>query len=491
MIPNIFLILWRRWKLFLAVFIPILGLVAAATSMSQKKYRSEAKLYIRLGRENVVLDPTSTFGQGPVVAIPASREMELGSIAEMASSRFLLEQVVYRIGPEKILGTDVPPSSPFSPIASASSATPFLTAADSESSFQDIDPAVLRSEPFDKAVRLLAEQLNVEIIKKTSTISISCEGSSPETSQAVVTALVDLAVERHLHLHRSPKGLAFLSQQTERLRSELDVFEETLKRKKIDAGLFFPEGQRQAAVALVTRLQEEIATTRGARAAAEKECAALAERLAKLSPTQVTARTSGVPNEAAGGMRNQLYTLEIREQELLARHPPGHPELQLVQKQAQAVREILREEERTLEQTTVGPNRLYEEGQVALLRQEAALAALQAKLDSLEQELNQERTALRTLTENEVELTRLLREVDLLKTSYLKYAQNVEQTQIDRALEEEKISNISVMQPATYDAKPVKPRWSLNLAVGFMLALTAGFSLAWLAESSPNATRKE
>jgi uncharacterized protein involved in exopolysaccharide biosynthesis len=362
---------------------------------------------------------------------------------------------------------------------------------DSQSSFQDIDPAVLHSEPFNQAVRQLAKQLNVEIIKKTSTISISCEGSSPETAQAVVTALVDLAVEHHLHLHRSPKGHAFLTEQTQRLRSELDVFEDKLKLKKVETGLFFPEGQRQAAVARVTRLQEEIATTRGARAAAEKECAALAQRLAKLSPTQVTARTTGVPNEAAGGMRNQLYTLEIREQELLARHPPGHPELQSVQKQAQAVRDILRQEERTLEQTTVGPNRLYEEGQVALLRQEAALAALEAKLESLERELNQERTALRTLTENEVELTRLQREVDLLKTSYLKYAQNVEQTQIDRALEEEKISNISVMQPATYDAKPVKPRWTFNLAAGFLLALTAGFSLAWLAESSPHATSKE
>lgn len=488
MIPNVFLILRRRWKLFLAVFIPVFGLVAAATSMSQKKYRSEAKLYIRLGRENVVLDPTSTFGQGPVVAIPASRDLELGSIAEMASSSFLIEQVVYRIGPEKVLGTDKPEASPFTPVASADSATPFVPVPNSESSFQEIDPAIRRSERFDQAVRLLARQLNVEIIKKTSTISISCEGSNPETSQAIVTALVDLAVEHHLHLHRSPKGHAFLSQQSERLRSELDVFEEKLKRKKIDTGLFFPEGQRQAAVARMTRLQEELATTRGAQAAAEEECAALRKRLETLSPTQVTARTSGVPNEAASSMRNQLYTLQIREQELLGRHPPGHPEVQLVKKQTQAARQILEQEERTLDQTTVGPNRLFEEGQVALLRQEAALAALQAKLTSLEQELNKERTGLQTLTENEVELTRLQREADLLKTSYLKYAQNVEQTQIDRALEEEKISNISVMQPATYDAKPVKPRWTLNLAVGFILALTAGFSLAWLAESSPRAT---
>ena len=63
-----------------------------------RKYESEAKLFVRLGRESVALDPTATTGA--TVQVQESRENQLNSARDMLRSRALLEAVVAKIGAE-------------------------------------------------------------------------------------------------------------------------------------------------------------------------------------------------------------------------------------------------------------------------------------------------------------------------------------------------------------------------------------------------------
>ena len=86
------------------------------------------------------------------------------------------------------------------------------------------------------------------------------------------------------------------------------------------------------------------------------------------------------------------------------------------------------------------------------------------------------------LTDNHLRIARLQREVDLQESDYRKYAGSLEQTQIDQALEQGKISNVHVVQPATYDLKPVRPRVLLTLSLGLALALAGAVGLAVMAE---------
>ena len=81
----------------------VIVLVAAVTLLSDKVYRSEGKLLVRLGRENVTLDATSTLGNAPVVAIPTDRVHEINSIVQILRSRVLAEHVVDALGPQAIL----------------------------------------------------------------------------------------------------------------------------------------------------------------------------------------------------------------------------------------------------------------------------------------------------------------------------------------------------------------------------------------------------
>src|SRR2546421_5302062 len=85
-------------------FLAVLAATAVFTLVSPRAYRSQAKLFVRLGRENATLDPTAAVGQGPVVAVPQSRENEIVTAVEILKSRILVEKVVDAIGPPTILG---------------------------------------------------------------------------------------------------------------------------------------------------------------------------------------------------------------------------------------------------------------------------------------------------------------------------------------------------------------------------------------------------
>jgi uncharacterized protein involved in exopolysaccharide biosynthesis len=322
----------------------------------------------------------------------------------------------------------------------------------------------------------------VDAVKKSNIVQVTYDGTSPELCRAVVNRLVDLYLDQHLRLHRPSRSQQFLGEQAQRLHAELTRAEAELSDLKNQTGLAAPAEQRQLLVTRIARLQDDLLQTAGTLAAAEAEAALLRERLAALPKTQVTAHATGMRNEAADLMRSQLYALELKELDLRSRHPEDHPEVRQVREQLAAARAVLAREEPTREVVTTGPNRVYEETQLALVKQEPVLAALKARSGALRAQLDQERLALKTLNADSLNIARLQREVELHEADYRKYVGNVEQAHIDRALEAERISNIGVVQPATCDLKPIRPSKLLNLAFGLFVAVFGSVGLALLAE---------
>jgi uncharacterized protein involved in exopolysaccharide biosynthesis len=454
----------RHRKKMAAFFLAVMGTVAGATLLCPRSYRSEAKLLLRLGRENVTVDPTATMGQAPVVAVPPSREADINSLIEILRSKVLIEKVVDLIGPRVILGKEAyqKPGGAARPKALPDQ--------------PDFGPDRYR------AVRELAKALDVEHVKKSNVVSIYYEGPSPDLAQAVVAALVEFSFDQHLALHRTPQAHQFFAEQAERLRSQLSRSEEKLRDLKNETGLVSPEAQRQVLVTRIARLEDELAQTSNALAAAEAEAAALRENAEALAKTQVTAHMKGLPNQAADTMRAQLYALELKELDLRGKFADSHPEVRMVREQIAAAKNILAREEAAREQVTVGPSRPAEETQLALVRLGPGLASLRAKEKSLRVQLARERAALKEFNEDVIRLGRLQREVDQNEAHYRKYADNLEQSQIDETLKLERISNISVVQPATRDPKPTRPRLLLNLTLGLVFGLGGAVAVALLAE---------
>jgi uncharacterized protein involved in exopolysaccharide biosynthesis len=447
---DVAFVVYRHWRKAAIAALIVLAITAMVTWLMPRAYRSQAKLFVRLGRENATLDPTVTIGQAPVVAFQQTRENEINTAVEILKSRVLIEKVVDAVGPAAVLNESAP-------------ANP-----DEKQRY--------------RAVVKLTKLLDVDPVKKSNVLAVTYDGPSPQLSQAVVSKLLDYYLERHIHLSRTPEARQFLAEQTARQRSELTKVEEELRDLKTSTGLVAVESQRQLLTARINRLEDDLLQANGSLAAADAEVVSLRAKLATLQPTQINSRIHGARNEAADNMRGQLYALQLRELELRQKYPDGHPEIDKVRQQAAAAQQIIVKEGYDREQVTDGPNRLYEETQLALLRLGSQVTASKARAEALRSQLNDQRAELKAFNDNSLRVHRLERDVALQDSNYRRYAENLEQAKIDRALEAGRISNISIVQPATLDMEPVRPRLLINFAFGLLLALVVAIGTALVAE---------
>ena len=75
-----------------------------------REYRSEAKLWIKIGRENSRLDPTASTGE-TISIQETDREDEIKSVIDIMGSRGVVEGTVDVLGPEVVLGDEPLPGS--------------------------------------------------------------------------------------------------------------------------------------------------------------------------------------------------------------------------------------------------------------------------------------------------------------------------------------------------------------------------------------------
>ncbi|MBN1851692.1 MAG: hypothetical protein JW829_03180 [Pirellulales bacterium] len=443
-------LLYQRKKA-LAFFLLITGSVAAAAFLLPKSYQSEGKLLVRLGRENATLDPTAaTFGQQPVVAISQSRENEINSIVEVLQSRMMAEKVVDALGPEMVL--DRGKNS-----GGEKSAVP---------------------DPREEAIQWLGERITVMPVSKSNVIKISCESFSPDYSRSIVAKWLDLYQAEHARLNRPRGAVDFFAEQTARLRDELNKKEDELRELKTRTGLASLIDQRKSLVDRVSRLKDELLQSEGLKAESNVIVQHLRSQLLGLPERLEADQTAGFGNEGTDQMRNQLYTLQLRREEAATKYTPEHHVMQQIEQQLAAAQAIVDQQEPDRTQVTTVKNPLFEQTEQILLQEERTVAACTTKAEVLQEQLAVAEQELNALNEHEVQITRLEREIELKQASYRTYATNLEQSVIDQAMETERISNISVIQSASYEPQPIRPRRALLLAFGLLAGLFGGLGLA-------------
>jgi polysaccharide biosynthesis protein PslE len=454
----------------ISCFLIIAVSVSVTLLLWPRSYQSEGKLFVRLGRENATLDPTASVGQEHLAGLSYSSENEVNSVVEVLNSRGLLEKVVDAIGPGEILATGDSWLAPWSRWQSRSEA------------------ANQRSR--DQAVRQLMRGVKVFAVRKSNIVQVSCVAQSPPMAQKIIAKLIDLYLDEHIRLNRPPETHEFFVKQTDGLRTGLTKAEETLRDLKTSTGLSSPAQQRQVLVSRMARLQDDVAEAEAAEAAARSRVAALGKQLAGLPETRLASHTEGIADEGTNRMREQLYALQLKKEDAAAKYSPEHPVMQQLERQFAAAKQTLDQQATSRPQATTAINHPYEETHLALLREEPLLAGTQAKATALRGQLAAVTRQWKRFNEGELRIAQLDREVELLQTNYHKSATALDQARLDRALELQRMSNISIVQPATLDLKAVSPPLRASLALGVVLAALGGLGLAVLRDNLDQRVRE-
>jgi uncharacterized protein involved in exopolysaccharide biosynthesis len=307
----------KIWIFCLLTFAVAVGVII----FYPRSYVSEAKLYVRIGRENATLDPTATTGE--TIAIRMDQESEINSLLNILESRGIAERVVDVVGVEKIVanghrcekGTSSSGFSPAGLVRSLRSSLKRMKAL--------VSDAVSDREI---AVSSVEKMIEVRAPKESTVVTIACKAGSPELAQEIVATMTEVFLEEHLRLNRTKGTHQFFAEQSKLLHEQLTKASQELGARKSEFGLLTLEGKRQIIEEELKAVRLEALGTERALDASQTKVRRLQETVASLPP-QITETVTGVSHGAWDRMRERLYELEISEGELCAKYTDEHPEL--------------------------------------------------------------------------------------------------------------------------------------------------------------------
>jgi uncharacterized protein involved in exopolysaccharide biosynthesis len=477
-------VLFRHRRKIALTFGGIVALALLGIAVCPRSYISESKLFIRVGRESVALDPTATTGE--TIMLQKSQVSDVNSALEMLNSREVLQRVVERIGAERILN-----DSPATSGAPAEPTAPWLAHVQEVTSqvrswLETALKTVRLSDPGsdeDLAIRRLESGVNVWAAKQSTVITISFLAASPELARDVVDAMTSVFLEEHLRLNQAAGSFEFFSKQASSLHDQLLVAQAELRDRK-NAFQLASSGSRQKILEeQIKSVELELLSAQRGLAFSDAKVADLTKAIANLTPEIVTNRVAGIANEAKDGMREKLYELELQESELKSRYTNDHPLVVQIQQQRKQAEAILTEMPDDRTQTTAALNLNQRKLELELLQVKADAAAVRARLKASQEQHDKLYAELRELNDQSLQLAELERNAELLESKYRMHFEKLEQARVNEEIGRDKISNLSVAQPATFVAKPVWPKKRLFLGLGLVAALGGAFGIALLAES--------
>jgi capsular exopolysaccharide synthesis family protein len=433
--------------------------VTAFTFISDNIYRSEAKLFVRVGRETVTLDPTATTGT--IVPVSQSRESEMGTELEILKSTEIASKVVDSIGLEA-----------------------FVALPKEQSKGNLLGRLALTNQINERESVMLdvMKKLQVDVQKDSWIISLAYEEKSPELAQHVLSTFINCYLEKHIEVHRTPGSYQFFVQESKQLRDKLAVTEKELRDTMNQTGVSSFEEQQQVILGRIGTLQADTDSAEAELAASRAKAQELQQTLTNTPDLVVTGATVGLPNAAADSMRSRLYELQILEQDLVSKFEPESRQVQDVRRQIAAAQALLDQENQARSTLTKGLNSTYQTLQSSFLAEQANISSLQARVSELRSKSELAKAELKTLNNNSITITNLLREAQIQEANYRKYSENLEQARIDDAMETRKISNINIVQSATLPIRPARPNRILNLIIGLLIGIFGAVVVAFSSE---------
>jgi uncharacterized protein involved in exopolysaccharide biosynthesis len=460
----------RHWFVALIGFFAVLVLTAGVILLVPRKYLSRSRLLLRVGHESATLDPTVSV-TGDKMTPVHTREDEVETAIGVMHSRSIMEEVVDRIGAPRILQGEALPASA-EPVAERTSQLSRWTDP-IKARLAAIDPVSER----ESAIRELEQSLHISAPTKSSVVTIEYQAGDPALAQQLVAAWVDSYLTHHAKVNRTQGTLEFFTEQDELLRNQLELANRKVREAKSQAGFATLDGQQKL---LETQL-ESVRTALLQTEAELVEAAARAESFGQLLIDAVerttTEEISGIASKSRDDMRSLLFQLEVLEKEYAAKYKDSHPKLVTIREQLAKTTEIVDSQESERKEFKQSANPTHQQIFANQMMDIATRKALEEKKLTLQAQQAELLAEIGGLNVHEESLAALERDLVVLEDRYKLHAVLLEQARLNEVLKERRITSINVVQPASFEERPITPNKKLCAIAGLFAAFAISLSL--------------
>ncbi len=441
-------ILFRRKALVLGLF-TFLCLMVVTVTWITRTHESRMRILVKNERADLVVSAEERNGLQPRTDVT---ESQVNSEIEILTSNDLLSKVVAAC---HLYG---------------------------DKSYENKDASEVPAKSFERAVRKLRGTLSIIPIRKTNVIEITYSSRRPELAASVLKELASVYLDAHLRAHKSPGTTEFFRAQALSYESQLRDLKDELSsfRRKNDITSIAEEKDLlvRKALDLQGSLEEVEATL-----AETSTRAGELRRQVLLQQPRIETQKHVVPNQSSiERLNTMLADLENRRTEALVKFLPEDRIIAELNNELSNTRAALDRAVKfsSVEQTT-DVNPLYSASEGDLSRAEPQAAGLRSRRKSLAGILGTYRARLAQLEKITTEHDTLVRRAKESEDNYLLYARKREEARIADSLDQQKISNVAIVEQPTAQYLAA-PGTLLILCVGTVFAGLVSVGAAFGAE---------
>ncbi len=211
-------VIFKRQNTILIFFGVTVCTVAIASVVATPTYEATAQILVKVGMEAVYTPTLPTRDTEQIVRV--DRQQQINSEIEILRSRFLAQRVVDSLRPE-VIYKDLDNS------GGGFLSNLFRATEGDQSPTQSNGDSII-----EKAVTNLQKNTTIGAVKSSDVINVSFRHTDPQVAAKVVNTLVDLYLDRRLHVHKNPDSYTFLRDQSQILDNELRRSAESLNTFK-------------------------------------------------------------------------------------------------------------------------------------------------------------------------------------------------------------------------------------------------------------------
>ena len=146
-------------------------------------------------------------------------------------------------------------------------------------------------------------------------------------------------------------------------------------------------------------------------------------------PEQIPLSSSASEQGIVGGAKNNLLTLQLKEQELLNKYTENNPHIQSIRKEMELINQFIKEQESQVARSvSTGKNPLYLEMEMQLFHTQADLVSAEAQSGVIKEQIAEVDKELNRLRNLGPELDELRRQVTADEKNYINYLTKVGKT---------------------------------------------------------------
>ncbi len=453
----LFILFWHRRKVVgfftIATFLTALAVLALPNT-----YRSESKLLVKMGGDNISPSASSSIG-GPIVQPVIYWEVQMKTELEVLRSREVAASVVEKIGAGRVLRKG------------------------------NIDAITRDSDMYRQALLALQNNLSLEVVPDSSILLVAYQSGDGKLAHEITQAYVD----RYLTLRsgiRDTKDKEFLEGEKEETLKKVQELEDKVRLLKDEAGVGNIDESRILLQNRIAGLESDLAAAKANSVTSEAEAAQIKEQL-KTIPERIVSETK--INQAMSSkdeLKKDIGKLEIELADAQARYADSSPHVLIIQQKLEKARAILNRPEDN--ERTESLNDAYKTLNNRMEEARANAALNKTKIQVTTTAMGEANERLKKINDVEVKIKQLLRTANLREDTLKLITQAADRADLLSAFQDKNLNNVTVVQPATLPLKPIAPNRLMLLMLGMFVAATGAVGLGIISETlSKTAKRPE